>query len=77
MYYGVYRGVVSNTADPNQGGRVQVLIPAIPSGSSAWASTSLPPESRASYRSGQRVWVMFEGGDVSYPVIMGVIPGAG
>jgi hypothetical protein len=77
MHYGVYRAVVSSTSDPDQGGRVQVLVPAIPSGSSAWASTALPPESRASYRSGQRVWVMFEGGDVGYPVIMGVIPGAG
>lgn len=77
MHYGVYRAVVSGTSDPENGGRVQVMIPAIPSGSSAWASTALPPDSRAGYRSGQRVWVMFEAGDVSYPVIMGVIAGAG
>ena len=75
MYYGVYRGLVSSTSDPEQGGRVQVLIASIPSGSSAWASTALPPDSRASYRSGQRVWVMFEEGDINFPVVLGVASG--
>jgi hypothetical protein len=72
MYGGIYRGIVSGGGDPEFAGRVQVTIPALPSGSANWALTSLPPDTRGGYRSGQLVWVMFENGDLSYPVVVGV-----
>jgi hypothetical protein len=70
-YYGIYRGSLMNTADPQMKGRVQVSVPAIGAVSSSWAapcrefkSASMPPV-------GSTVWVMFEGGDPAYPVWMG------
>jgi hypothetical protein len=74
VYGGIYRGVVSSVIDP-QGGRVQVMIPSLPSGSARWAQTCLPPDVRASYRTGQQVWVMFENGNLEYPVVVGVAAG--
>jgi Type VI secretion system/phage-baseplate injector OB domain len=72
MYGGIYRGVVSGGSDPQGRGRVQVTIPSLPSVSGIWALTSLSPDSRGGYRSGQSVWVMFESGNISYPVVMGL-----
>ena len=71
MYGGIYRGVVSGGADPLNS-RVQVLIPSLPAGSAQWAMTCLPPDVRGTYRTGQSVWVMFENGDLNYPVVVGV-----
>jgi hypothetical protein len=72
MYGGLYRGVVSGGSDPQSRGRVQVTIPSLPAVSGIWALTSLPPDSRGGYRSGQPVWVMFENGNASYPVVIGL-----
>lgn len=72
MYGGIYRGIVSGGSDPQSSGRVQVSIPSLPSVSGHWAMTCLPPDLRGGYRSGQNVWVMFESGDLNYPVVMGL-----
>ena len=72
MYGGIYRGVVSGSGDPLSNGRVQVSIPSLPAGAASWAMTSLPPDCRGGYRTGQFVWVMFENGDLNYPVVVGL-----
>ncbi len=74
MYYGIYTGIVAGAADPIGKGRVQVTVPMVGGVSAAWAATCVPPEGRSSYLPGQQVWVMFEGGDASKPVVMGKRP---
>jgi hypothetical protein len=72
-FYGVYRGVVKDNADPLNKGRVKVQVPQVLSNAvTEWAwpvntlgVTLVAPELA------QGVWVMFEGGDPSYPVWLG------
>jgi len=73
MYGGVYRGVISGSSDPSGLGRVQITLPAVASASASWANTCLPPDVRGNYRSGQQVWVMFENGESSRPVVIGLV----
>jgi hypothetical protein len=75
MYGGIYKGIVSAASDPQNGGRVQVFMPAVPGTGGSWAVTCLPPDSRGSYRAGQSVWIMFENGDFNRPVVMGLAGG--
>jgi hypothetical protein len=75
VYGGIYRGIVSSVIDP-LAGRVQIMIPSFPSGSARWAQTCLPPDVRANYRAGQLVWVMFENGNLEYPVVIGMVASA-
>ena len=75
-YFGKYRGVVSDNADPNLRGRIKVRVPAVLGDAEAWALPCVPyagdkvgffflPEP------GTAVWVEFEGGDPSYPIWAG------
>jgi hypothetical protein len=70
-HYGIYRGNVLNTADPMMKGRIQVRVPAIAVVASDWALPCREYRSTALPQVGSVVWVMFEGGDPSYPVWMG------
>lgn len=80
--YGIYRGVVTANNDPLSKGRIKMQIPQIlATETTEWAwpvdprlflvdneatlAVPLPPTI------GQGVWVMFEGGDPSYPVWLG------
>jgi hypothetical protein len=76
-FYGVYRGTVFNTNDPQNLGRLQVKIPQILADQATqWAwpvekygtDTAVPSV-------GQGVWVVFEGGDPSYPIWIGTFGG--
>jgi len=70
---GVYRGVVTSNVDPQKTGRVQVQVPAL-GVSSTWAVVcSSGGAGRASYPIGSSVIVAFEGGDSSWPVVLGRI----
>ncbi len=74
--YGKYAGTVSDNADPQQLGRLQVLCPAVLGSSPVWALPCvpyagpgvgffmLPPV-------GAGVWVEFEAGDVGRPIWAG------
>lgn len=75
-YFGKYRGVVTDNADPTQRGRLKVRVPAVLGDAELWAMPCVPyagagvgfyslPES------GTGVWVEFEGGDASYPIWAG------
>jgi len=70
-YFGVYRGVVADSNDPNQSGRVQIRVPSL--GATAWAMVASPLGSTPTVRvqPGTTVVVAFEQGDLSRPVVLG------
>lgn len=75
-FHGLYRASVVNTGDPMGQGRLQVQVPAVSGGASQWALPCRPPATMrqpAAPAVGATVWVMFEGGDASRPVWMGVL----
>ena len=72
--YGLYRGTVVSTKDPLVKRRIKVVVPAIMGETPtewAWpveeAGVKVAPPAV-----GQGVWVMFENGDPSYPLWLGV-----
>jgi hypothetical protein len=73
-FYGIYRGVVRDNADPLNKTRVKVQVPQVLADAVtewAWPVNTLglaPVIPNVS----QGVWVMFEGGDPSYPVWLGI-----
>ena len=83
-FYSKYRGVVSDNADPDSLGRVRARVPSVLGDSleSTWAlpcapysgdnegDLKIPPV-------GARVWIEFEGGDVSRPIWSGCWWGEG
>ena len=72
-YQGVYRGPVINSSDPAGQKRLQVSCPSI-GGALGWAMPCLPPGANAGsagYTIGDKVWVAFENGDVTAPVVLG------
>ncbi len=72
-YFGIYRGLVMNTADPSMSGRVQVSVSSVNNIGVAWAMPCREYQSARTPPIGTQVWVMFEGGDPSYPVWMGCV----
>jgi hypothetical protein len=77
-YYGAYRGVVFSNEDPEGLGRVQVVVPQVGGNEvlGNWCDPMFqgcgdgegefnPPEKFA------RIWVMFEHGDVRFPIYPG------
>jgi hypothetical protein len=72
-FYGLYKGLVVNNKDPEGLGRVTATIPQVfgnNTTASAWAFPCVPVGYPGSFlpvpNSG--VWIMFEGGDVDYPI---------
>ena len=72
-FYGVYRGIVQSNSDPLDKGRLKLQVPQVLGEAVtgwAWAihqpgvTRVLPPVSEG-------VFVMFEGGDPSFPVWLG------
>jgi hypothetical protein len=81
-YFGKYRGLVDDNADPAQRGRLKVRVPAVLGEVSLWAMPCVPyagagvglhllPEP------GTGIWVEFEAGDPSFPVWTGCFWGDG
>lgn len=72
-FYGIYRGLVTENADPTNQGRVKLQVPQVLGDAItdwSWSKDSHgvhvdPPVI------GQGVWVQFEGGDPSFPVWVG------
>lgn len=76
-YYGKYRGTVMQNVDPEQMGRIQVMVPDV-SGllPSSWAMPCVPIAGKSSGtfvvpQIGAGVWIEFEQGDPDYPVWTG------
>jgi hypothetical protein len=60
-FYGVYRGVVTDSNDPSGSGRVKVNVPAV--GADSWAPVALPPTvgPSAKFQTGAEVIVAVPG----------------
>jgi len=75
---GIYRGRVVSNADPMGARRVQVNVPNVLGMDTTWAQSCVPFGATASGPTvGSTVWVMFEAGDPSFPVVIGAIPAGG
>lgn len=71
---GLYRGTVAGTDDPLQSGRVQVTVPEA-GDQASWAVLAHPLDGAPVVRpaDGSAVWVMFERGDRSAPVVIALV----
>lgn len=71
-FFGLYRGVVVDDADPLAQMRIRVSIPQVlGEASTAWALPCVPPGTSAVPEVGTTVWIEFEAGDPSSPVWIG------
>jgi len=81
-FFGKYRGIVDDNADPASRARLLVRVPAVLGDTAVWAMPCVPyagagvglhllPEP------GTGVWVEFEAGDASYPIWTGFFWGDG
>ena len=68
-YTGMYRASVQDIADPEDRGRLRLLIPAVLGDAiSGWAEPDMPTKKRPRWDVGDRVWALFEDGDLNRPV---------
>lgn len=68
-YFGVYRGSVYDVSDPENRGRLRILVPQVlGTEPSAWSEPSQPPAPKYKPKVNARIWVFFEGGDINRPV---------
>lgn len=72
-YNSIYRGIVSKVNDPENRGRVCLLVPSIFKNSqeTLWALPCFPEFSATSPDIGTPAWVMFEDGNINKPVWLG------
>ena len=68
-YPGIYRGIVVDTADPDNRGRITLQVPQILGNAvTGWA---WPIIGGYVPKPGDGCWVMFEGGDPNFPLWLG------
>jgi hypothetical protein len=80
-YSGIHRATITNVNDPKRLHRVQVRVVGVhdetsPTDTLPWAENGNAPATFMSgdyfpYNEGDKVWVMFEGGQSNYPVYLG------
>jgi hypothetical protein len=78
-FYGVYRGVVKDTNDPLGKFRVKLQVPQVLSGAVtewAWPIVSVSNTTVSVPAVGEGVFVVFEGGDPSFPLWSGKFTGS-
>jgi len=73
-FYGIYRAVVFDNKDPNNQGRLRLRIPQVLANTpTGWVWPSNPAGvTVGTPEIGQGIWAMFEGGDPSHPMWVGV-----
>lgn len=77
-FYGVYRGVVVDTRDPLNKNRVRLQVPQVLANQAtswAWPVVSVSNVQASTPTVGEGVFVMFEGGDPSFPLWSGKFVG--
>lgn len=72
-FYGIYRGVVTSTADPKDLGRIKVKVPQVLGADQSLWSWPLYPANMdlESPIVGQGVWIAFQNGDAGFPLWWG------
>ena len=72
-YPGIYRGVVVSTREFSKPPhRIRVAVPKLTDDAGMLATPCFPaPGFLPTPKEGDGVWVMFEGGDINYPVYVG------
>ena len=81
-FYGKFRGTVVNNVDPEQRGRIQVMVADVSGFAlSSWAMASFPVGGLQMGifcvpMIGSGVWIEFEQGDLDYPVWTGIFYGS-
>jgi len=77
QFWGKYRGVVRDTADPEHHARLKAVVPSVLGDAvTAWATPCVPytPTGAKAVTvppAGHPVWIEFEGGDISRPIWSG------
>lgn len=77
-FYGVYRGKVADNRDPNNHGRLRVIVPQLFGNNSTNWAWPIAPTSNIVVGTpsiGDGVFVMFEGGDPAFPLWSGKFSG--
>ncbi len=74
--WGIYRGVVTETKDPEQRGRLKVRVPAVLGTKALWAEPCVSKPDKSATKAklpkvNAEIWIQFEGGDTDTPVWMG------
>ncbi len=72
--HGVYRGVVADVDDPEQGGRVKVNVPAVMGDDAIWAPVLSHGHRVFVPDPGAEIVVAFEAGDPTMPIVIGTLP---
>src|SRR5215475_11561595 len=81
-FFGKYRGTVVNNVDPEQRGRIMVMVPDVSGFAlTSWALPAFPWGGMqmgifCTPLIGSGVWVEFEQGDIDYPIWVGVYFGS-
>ena len=70
-FFGKYRGTIVNAVDPEDRGRIEVVVQDGPSTDSVWAMPCFPSGMFMIPDEYSAVWVEFERGDPSFPVWSG------
>jgi len=76
VFFGKYRGMVTDNKDPLKVGRIQVTVPAVPGMTANWAEPCAPyAGNQVGFYTippvGAKVWVEFEGGNPDFPIWSG------
>ena len=77
-FYGVYRGVVVDTRDPLNKNRIRLQVPQVLANQTtswAWPVVGVSNIQASTPAVGDGVFVMFEGGDPSFPLWSGIFSG--
>jgi hypothetical protein len=72
---GLYRGIVADNSDPLNRGRLKVRVPQVLfDATTDWCPGEFSPGAGLpTIEVGTEIWVMFEGGDPSFPVWTGTV----
>ena len=74
-HYGLYRAIVLNNTDPQLDFRLLLSVRDVSDAPLPWAEACLPVGQVTIPNIGDTVWVMFEAGDIQFPVWVGARPG--